>query len=54
VAIIVLNWNGWRDTIECLESVFKIDYPNYQVIVVDNRSTNDLVKIIRIGAKGRQ
>jgi len=21
VAIIVLNWNGWRDTIECLESL---------------------------------
>lgn len=21
-AIIILNWNGWKDTIECLESVF--------------------------------
>jgi GT2 family glycosyltransferase len=35
VAIIILNWNGWKDTMECLESVFRIDYPNYQVIVVD-------------------
>ena len=41
VAIIILNWNGWKDTIECLESVFKIDYPNYQVIVVDNGSTDE-------------
>jgi len=23
VAIIILNWNGWKDTIECLESVFR-------------------------------
>ena len=30
-AIIILNWNGWKDTIECLESIFRIDYPNYQV-----------------------
>ena len=47
VAIIILNWNGWKDTIECLESVFRIDYPNYQVIVVDNGSTDDSVEHIR-------
>jgi len=47
VAIIVLNWNGWKDTIECLESVFRIDYPNYQVIVVDNGSTDDSVEKIK-------
>ena len=38
VAIIILNYNGWKDTIECLESVLRNDYPNYQVIVVDNSS----------------
>jgi len=47
VAIIILNWNGWKDTIKCLESVFRIDYPNYQVIVVDNGSTDDSVEHIR-------
>jgi len=46
VAIIILNWNGWKDTIECLESVFRIDYPNYQVIVVDNGSTDESLKKI--------
>lgn len=40
VYIIILNWNGLRDTIECLESVKKIDYPNYEIIVVDNGSTD--------------
>jgi cellulose synthase/poly-beta-1,6-N-acetylglucosamine synthase-like glycosyltransferase len=37
VTIIILNWNGLEDTVECLESLKKITYPNYEVIVVDNR-----------------
>ncbi|MDD5231587.1 MAG: glycosyltransferase family 2 protein, partial [Candidatus Marinimicrobia bacterium] len=28
VSIIILNWNKWADTIECLESVLKSDYKN--------------------------
>ncbi len=36
VAIAVLNWNGWRDTLECLESLQRMTYPHYQIIVVDN------------------
>jgi GT2 family glycosyltransferase len=44
VSIIILNWNGWRDTIECLESLYRIDYPNYDVIVVDNSSTDDSIE----------
>lgn len=40
VSIIILNWNGLKDTIECLESVKKIDYSNYEIIVVDNGSTD--------------
>jgi len=52
VAIIVLNWNGWRDTIECLESLQRLTYPNYQIIVVDNGSTNDSVEEIKAWARG--
>jgi len=47
VAIIVLNWNGWRDTIECLESVRKLIHHDYQVIVVDNGSTDESVDELR-------
>ena len=44
VSIIILNWNGLKDTIECFESLKKITYPNYEVIVVDNGSEgNDAV-----------
>lgn len=38
VSIIILNWNGIEDTIECLESLRKISYPDYEVVVVDNGS----------------
>lgn len=47
VSIIIINWNGWKDTIECLESVFQIDYPNFNVIVVDNASEDDSLDKIR-------
>jgi len=54
VAIILLNWNGWKDTIECLESVFRNTYPNYQVIVVDNGSTDGSIEKIKAWADGKQ
>jgi GT2 family glycosyltransferase len=47
VSIIILNWNGLEDIIECLESLKKITYPNYEVIVVDNGSQGDDVKVLR-------
>ncbi len=47
VAIIILNWNGWRDTIECLESVYRINYNDYDVIIVDNGSNDNSVEAIR-------
>jgi GT2 family glycosyltransferase len=53
VAIVILNWNGWEDTIECLESVFQIDYPNYNVVLVDNHSTDDSIKKIIAYAEGK-
>jgi GT2 family glycosyltransferase len=47
VAFIVLNWNGWQDTIECLESINGLDYPNYHMILVDNASHDDSIEQIR-------
>jgi hypothetical protein len=44
VSIIILNWNGKEDTIECLESLKQITYPNYEITLVDNGSTDDSVK----------
>ncbi|KUH34453.1 glycosyl transferase family 2 [Thermococcus celericrescens] len=53
VSIIVLNWNGWKDTIECLESLYRITYPNYDVIMVDNGSKDDSIQKIKEYAEGR-
>lgn len=47
VSIIILNWNGYLDTIECMESLKKITYPNYEIIVVDNASSGEDVKILK-------
>lgn len=38
VSIIILNWNGWKDTIECLESIKNVNYKNLEVIIIDNAS----------------
>lgn len=46
VFIIILNWNGLKDTLECLDSVYRLDYPDYEVIVVDNCSSDDSVETI--------
>ncbi|NJE26464.1 glycosyltransferase family 2 protein [Thermococcus sp. MV5] len=53
VSIIILNWNGWRDTVECLESLYRITYPNYDVIVVDNGSKDDSIEKIKEYAEGK-
>lgn len=47
VSIIILNWNGWKDTIECLESVYQITYLNNDVIVVDNGSKDESIEKIK-------
>lgn len=52
VSIIILNWNGWKDTIECLESLSQIDYPNYDVIIVDNASKDESIKKIKEYIRG--
>lgn len=47
VYIVVLTWNGKTDTIECLNSLKKIDYPNYKILVVDNASEDGTSEIVR-------
>lgn len=40
VSIIILNWNGGKVTSQCLRNLRGIDYPNYEVVLVDNGSTD--------------
>ncbi|GAB3749934.1 glycosyltransferase family 2 protein [Spirosoma pomorum] len=41
VYIIVLNYNGWKDTVECIESLLLLNYIDFQIVVVDNCSNDD-------------
>jgi len=54
VYIIIVNYNGWKDTIECLESVFRNNYLNFQVIAIDNGSSNHSIEKIKEWAEGKQ
>jgi len=47
VYIIILNWNRLNDTIECIESINKLRYENYEIIVVDNGSKEISPDIIK-------
>jgi GT2 family glycosyltransferase len=41
VAVILVNYNGWRDSIECLDSLLATDYPDFHVFITDNDSSDD-------------
>ncbi|OHA48165.1 MAG: hypothetical protein A2806_00820 [Candidatus Terrybacteria bacterium RIFCSPHIGHO2_01_FULL_48_17] len=45
--IIVLNWNGWKDTLRCLESLLVVKEPVFEVLVVDNGSEDESVTKIQ-------
>jgi GT2 family glycosyltransferase len=53
VSIIILNWNGWEDTVECLESIYQINYPVFDVIVIDNNSEDNSIAKIRDYCEGK-
>jgi GT2 family glycosyltransferase len=41
VSVVVLNLNGYGDTRDCLESLKRVTYSNFDVIMVDNGSSDD-------------
>jgi GT2 family glycosyltransferase len=45
--IIMLNYNGAKDTVECLESLEKTDYDNFKILIIDNASQDNSVDVFR-------
>lgn len=43
VTIILVNYNNYNDTIECIKSLDTVNYPSFNVLVVDNHSPNDSI-----------
>lgn len=52
VYVVLVNFNGWSDTIECLESLLRSDYENTRVIVVDNASSDGSMQKLLEWANG--
>lgn len=46
-AIVLLNWNGWADTCQCLDSLARLQGDDFCVVVVDNASTDGSFARIR-------
>lgn len=51
--VVVLNYNGWKDTIECMESLLKLDTKGVHIIICDNASTDNSVEKIIAWADGK-
>ena len=47
LSIVVLTWNDWKNTIDCLQSIIKSNYKNYDVILVDNNSDLKHINFIK-------
>lgn len=47
IDVITLTWNRRQDTLACLESLSQLTYPNYQIMLVDNGSTDGTVEAVR-------
>jgi GT2 family glycosyltransferase len=47
VWIVIVNFNGWSDTIECLAHLERLDFPSFSTVVVDNGSTDGSATEIR-------
>jgi hypothetical protein len=46
VAVVILNWNGKADTLECLESLMRMTYRDFEAVVVDNGSSDGSAEAI--------
>ena len=47
VSVVIVNWNGEKYLKKCLASLMETNYQNVEIIVIDNGSTDNSVKIIK-------
>lgn len=47
IAIVVLNYNNIKDTLECLDSLKNINYDNFEVVLVDNNSQDESKTVLK-------
>lgn len=44
LSILIISWNGWKDLQQCLESIYNSKFINYEIIIIDNGSTDGTIK----------
>lgn len=47
VSALIVNWNGKNETADCIQSLLDQDYPDVEIIVSDNGSTDGSVEFLR-------
>ena len=47
VSVIVVNYNGKNLLENCFQSISQINYPNYEVLLIDNNSTDDSIEFVK-------
>lgn len=52
VYVVLVNYNSWRDTLVCLEALFRSDYRDFRVVVCDNGSSDGSLEQIKRWAAG--
>jgi len=45
--IIIINYNGYNDTIECLNSIKDSNTKDYEIVLIDNNSTDNSVQVLQ-------
>lgn len=53
ISVVLVNWNGWADTISCIQSLLNSVAVPFRIIVVDNRSTNNAMQAFEQWAHGK-
>lgn len=47
ITVLTLTWNQKQDTLQCLESLLQLHYPNFNILLVDNGSEDGTVRAVR-------
>ena len=47
ISIIIVNYNGQRWLKKCLDSIYNQTYKNYEIILVDNNSTDNSIELVK-------
>ena len=52
LSVVLINWNGWGDTIACIQSLLNSDTTNARIIVIDNNSSDCSIEVFQRWSEG--